>query len=106
MTFEIKIQDGKFSVTFCTKCNKTIWPPSEFCNRCFSQSSSKLISSIGTLIEFSKRGDEYFGLAEFEGKIRLIGKINGSKAPKEGMMVKLDKSSFQDGNYNFEMKSI
>ncbi len=106
MTFEIKIQDGKFSVTYCTKCQKSVWPPSEFCNRCFMQSTPKMISSIGTLIEFSKKNGEYFGLAEFDEKIRLIGKIISDEIPKEGMDVRLEKSSLIDGNYNFEMKSV
>ena len=106
MTFEIKIQDGKFSVTYCTKCQKSVWPPSEFCNRCFLECIPKMISNVGTLIEFSKKSDEYFGLAEFDEKIRLIGKITPDGIPKVGMSIRLEKSSFHDGNYNFEIKSV
>lgn len=105
MTFGIKLQDGKFFVSFCTKCHTTVWPPSEFCSVCFSESIPKDMSPIGTLIEFSKKNNEYFGLAEFDHKIRLIGKIHGDKI-KEGMKIQLQNCSHNNNGYNYELIPI
>lgn len=103
MTFVIKILDQKFVVSYCTNCEKTVWPPSEFCNRCFSASVPKAISPIGKLVEFSKKNDQSFGLVEFDGNIRVIARLQESKTLYEGVSARLEKCNLVKNNYDFEV---
>ena len=60
MSFESELSKGVFSVPECRSCNKVIWPPVEFCNRCFGTVNLKKGEFDGNVIEFSRQNNEYF----------------------------------------------
>ncbi len=104
MNFESEIKKGNFVVGECTKCKKTVWPPSDYCNRCFGEVVLKKAPEEGKIIEFSKEGENYFCLVEFEKEVKIMGKIS-SGVPKNNQIVKIEKCGIQDDNYFFEFSS-
>ena len=53
--------------------------------------------SDGKIIEWSKKGNEVFCIAEFEKTIQIMGKIDGDvSALKYGQMIKLTKCLLDD----------
>ncbi len=74
-----KINDGIFQCTFCSKCNKYSWPPSNYCKNCFKKTRLKKIEYKGILLEksYSHLSDQqnYFGIGDFSG-VRIIGTVN------------------------------
>ena len=51
----------------------------------------------GKIIEWSKKGNEVFCIAEFEKTIQIMGKIDGDvSALKYGQMIKLTKCLLDD----------
>ena len=106
MNFEEELKKGNFVLGECTECKKTIWPPSEYCNRCFGTVEIRKGSPNGKIIEFSKQNEEdYFCLAEFEGTVKLMGKIL-SGVPKNNQNVKIKRCGIKDGNYFFEFSLV
>lgn len=73
--FEQELKNNVFVSSFCTRCDKHVWPPSDMCNSCFGHIIWKPVTRIAKLIEFSRKGDEIFGIVEFEGSIRVMGRI-------------------------------
>ena len=106
MKFEEELQKGNFVIPFCSKCDKTTWPPSEFCSYCLGEVSWKNASTIGKIIEFSKKDDVMFCLAEFEGGIRIMGSLVSDSVPEIRHDVKIVKTSLKNGNYSFEMSLL
>ena len=53
--FEAELKDGRFVVSECPKCKIIVWPPSNFCNKCFEEVTWRNSLSSGKLIEFSKK---------------------------------------------------
>ena len=105
--FEEELKHGRFVISECSKCKKIVWPPSNYCNKCFEEVNWRNTLTTGKLIEFSKKENTYFGLAEFEEKIRIIGTIkSGKNEPKEGQKVKLESCSKKENNYDFVMSLI
>ncbi len=76
-----KIKDGTFSSTFCTRCKKHIWPPSNNCKECFGITVLKGVDNKGIMLEisYSYIADQkgYFGIGDFSG-LRIIGKVNSN----------------------------
>ena len=101
MNFESEIRNGNFVLGECTKCKKTVWPPSDFCNRCFGKIIIKKGPVEGKIIEFSKHDKNYFCLAEFENEVKIIGKIP-SGIPENNKKVKIEKCGMKNGSYFFE----
>ena len=102
--FESELKKGNFLVGECPNCNLIIWPPSDYCNKCFEPLKWKKMLLDGKLVEFSVKDGKYFCLAEFEGAIKIMGKLKpGNTAPVLGRKIKLDSCSFDNGNYSFEM---
>ena len=100
--FETELKKGNFLVGKCPSCNLVVWPPSDFCNKCFEPVKWKNSQVNGKLIEFSIKEGKYFCLAEFEGAIKIMGKLNPENSePFVGQKVKLDSCSLNNGNYNF-----
>jgi len=99
MSFEEELSKGIFSIPECKYCDKVIWPPTEFCNRCFGTVSLKTGEFEGKIIEFSRQNNEYFCLVEFEKSIRVMAKI--LKIPKIGQKVKVSKCGLSDEGYFF-----
>lgn len=102
MTFESEIKKGNFVVTECNKCNKIIWPYSEFCKNCFNQTTVRNIKNEGKIIEYSKHQEKYFALVEFEDTIRLFGEIITGN-PSKGKIVKLEECGLKNGSYFFKL---
>ena len=73
--FESELKNGKFVCSECLKCNKLVWPPSDFCSSCFGKVNWRKVSTVATLVEFSKKDDTIFCIAEFEGAIRVMGSL-------------------------------
>jgi uncharacterized protein len=105
MKFESQLEKGIFVIGKCPKCNKITWPPSNYCNICFGDIDWKETSYDGKLIEFSKKNNENFCIAEIDEGIRIMGKlITNSMEPKVGSKVKLEKCGIKNGNYIFVMR--
>ena len=95
--FENELKNGKFVCSECPKCNKLVWPPSDFCNICFSKVKWRLVSKKGNLIEFSKKDDIFFCIAEFENTIRVMGELETwLKIPLVGQDLDLVKCDYTD----------
>ncbi|MBI5859690.1 MAG: hypothetical protein HZB73_03095 [Nitrosarchaeum sp.] len=105
MNFEYELKKGNFIIGECTDCKKIIWPPSEFCNRCFKEVSWRKGSHEGKIIEFSKQNNDYFCLVEIENTIRIMGKMT-SGVPNIGQHVMIERCGIKDKNYFFEISLI
>lgn len=77
--FESELKNGRFVCSECVKCNKLVWPPSNFCNSCFSKVRWRQVSTTAVLVEFSKKNDTVFCIAEFEGIIRVMGSLEADE---------------------------
>jgi hypothetical protein len=104
MSVENEIKKGNFVIGQCIKCKKIVWPPSEYCDMCFSLISPKKGTFEGKIIEFSKQDENYFCLAEFEKHVRIIGKM--SSVPEINQHVKIEKCGIKNGNYFFEFSVL
>jgi uncharacterized OB-fold protein len=95
--FENELKNGKFVCSECITCNKLVWPPSNFCNVCFSKVKWRPVSKKGKLIEFSKKDNTIFCIAEFENAIRIMGELEiGLKVPLIGQDLELVKCNYID----------
>ena len=65
--FEDELKNNNFVCSECTKCRHTVWPPSDFCNKCMGSVIWKPVSHKAKLVEFSSKDGKIFGIAEFEG---------------------------------------
>ncbi|MCV0372553.1 MAG: hypothetical protein K5793_03255 [Nitrosarchaeum sp.] len=104
MNVESELEKGNFVVGECLKCKKTVWPPSDYCSLCFGNVSIKDGPFQGKIIEFSKQGNDYFCLVEFNENVKIIGKITG-ETPQINQNVMVKKCGIQNGNYFFEFIS-
>ena len=103
--FENELIKGVFMIPQCPSCKEIVWPPSDYCNRCLGKVVLKNSDGLGKIVEYSKKDNEFFCLAEFEGKIRIMGKlILNSGLPEMGKSVKMDSCSFEDNKYKFTMR--
>lgn len=89
--FEDKNSERNFLCSECQRCNKLVWPPNNYCNKCFGEVTWRPVSSMGKVIEFSKKNDDVFCIAEFENEIRIMGSLECSVMPLIGQSVKLIK---------------
>ncbi|HET6516714.1 MAG TPA: zinc ribbon domain-containing protein [Nitrosopumilaceae archaeon] len=104
MKFESELKKGVFVVGKCPKCKKATWPPSDYCNLCFGNLEWRESSYEGKLIEFAKKNDEIFCIAEIDEGIRVMGTlILNSTKPEIGSKIRLKKCGIKNGNYSFVM---
>ena len=101
--FEQELKNGNFVCSECLKCQNLVWPPSEYCNKCFGNVTWRKISRNATLLEYSCKNGEYFCLAELEGKIRLVGTISEPEKLQIGQNLILEKCDY-DGSEKFIFK--
>src|SRR5690242_12990263 len=95
--FEDELQNGKFVCSECVKCNKLVWPPSDFCNVCFNKATWRQVSKKSTIIEFSKKNNTIFCIAEFENMIRIMGELDTNlKTPSIGQDLELVSCSYDN----------
>ncbi len=105
--FESELKKGEFIIPECPACMHVVWPPSDYCSLCFGKVNWRKSERIGNILEYSKKGDIFFCLAEFEKKIRIIGSLQvDSKQPEIGKMVKLETLGIDGTTYNFTMSLI
>ncbi|MGI0083241.1 MAG: Zn-ribbon domain-containing OB-fold protein [Nitrosopumilaceae archaeon] len=99
--FETELKNGRFVCSECQKCNKLVWPPSDFCNKCFSKTHWRTVSTIARLIEFSRKDTTTFCIAEFENTIRVMGTLETEiNELTIGQAIKLVKCEY-DGKEKF-----
>ena len=102
--FEQELKNSNFICSECSKCNTLVWPPSDYCNTCFGNVTWRQISKKATLLEFSYKRGECFGMVELEGQIRVIGTINSPK-PKIGEKLILTKCGYDNSaKFIFEVQ--
>ena len=95
--FEEELRVGNFVTSECLYCAKIVWPPSAYCNNCFKNVSWRKVSPNGKLIEWSKKNNSIFCIAEFENTIRVIGKLDSKNViPKPGQLLKFISCSLKD----------
>jgi len=94
LNFESELRHGRFVIGKCTKCHNTNWPPSEYCSKCFGELSYNLVKEPGTIIEWSSKNGQIFGIVEFEEMVRVIGIIQG--VPKPGQRAKIASCTFDN----------
>ena|SRR5438445_6678104 len=93
--FENELKNDKFVCSECLRCNKLVWPPYNFCNICFGKVIWRQVSRNGKLIEFSKKDNMIFCIAEFEDTIRIMGQLEtGLKKPTIGQELELIKCNY------------
>jgi len=94
---------GEFRIPICANCGTKIWPPTNFCNYCYSKKiEMSKIDTNGQIIEntqsfMGKRTN--LGLVEMSG-IRVIG-ILDDQAIKSRASVKLSKCGVNADNSPF-----
>ena len=100
MNFESELSKGNFKIPECTNCKKIVWPPTKFCNSCFNEITLRDNLQPGKILEFSKKDEQYFCLAEFEDHVRILGAV--SEKPNAGDTVSIKQCGIKDGSYYFE----
>jgi len=103
--FEQELKNNNFTCSECKKCDKLVWPPSDFCNKCFGDVMWRPLSRTAKLVEFSHKNDEYFCIAEFEDQIRIMGTIENVENLQVGQTLNLVKCDY-DGKEKFVFQSI
>ena len=98
--FEKELKNNSLVSSFCTRCDKHVWPPSDICNACFGNVIWKPVNRIAKLIEFSRKDDEIFGIVEFEEGMRVMGRIMNADDLKIGQMLNLIECNY-DGKAKF-----
>jgi len=66
------------------------------CKRCFGDVKWRPVSRCGKLVEFSKKDETVFCIAEFENEIRIMGSLKCSCVPVIGQSLKLVKCSHNE----------
>ena len=105
MNFESELKKGNFIISKCNHCRKIVWPPSEFCDQCLNENIWKKCSGTGKIIEFSKKGNTYFCVAEIEKSIKIIGEI-AFGIPEIGKQITIVDCGITNNNYFFKMKIL
>jgi len=94
---------GEFRIPICANCGTKIWPPTNFCNYCYSKKiEMSKIDTNGQIIENTqsfKGKRTNLGLVEMSG-IRVIG-ILDDRAIKSRASVKLSKCGVNADNSPF-----
>jgi uncharacterized OB-fold protein len=101
--FEDALRNNIFVCSTCTKCQHFVWPPSEFCNKCFGNVVWTPVSRNAKLVEISSKDGKNFCIAEFEGNIRVFGTIQGLTRPTHDQNLVLEHCSY-DGTPKFVFK--
>ena len=112
LEFESALACGRFMIPECTGCLKTVWPPSEFCNRCLSSVTLQrdLVGTVkGRILDFSARvAGSFFCLVEFENAVRLVANLSSDVTPEPGDLILLKSCSINtyDDSYVFEVERL
>jgi uncharacterized OB-fold protein len=88
--FEEELKKNNFVCSECMNCKHLVWPPSDFCNKCFGNVTWRSISRCAKLIEVSSVNGKHFCVAEFEGNIRVFGTVKVKSIPYVGQNLILE----------------
>jgi uncharacterized OB-fold protein len=94
--FEQELKNNNFMCSECLKCKHLVWPPSDFCNKCFGVVRWRPVSKNATLVEISKKGERHFCIGEFENSIRVFGTLEGRTDIVPGHPIRLKHCSYAD----------
>jgi uncharacterized OB-fold protein len=94
--FEQELKNNNFVCSECSKCKHLVWPPSDFCNKCFGDVMWRSISKKATLVEISKKDGKQFCIGEFENRIRVFGTLEGKTDVVPGQLITLKHCSYVD----------
>jgi uncharacterized protein len=94
--FEQELKNNNFVCSRCTRCNKTVWPPSDLCNKCFGNVVWEPVPRNARLVEFSRKNGEYFCMAEFDGGIRVMGTVESASILHVGQSLILLRCGYDD----------
>src|SRR5574340_1351823 len=103
--FEQELKNNNFLCSQCTKCDKLVWPPNDFCNKCFSNVIWRPVSRFAKIVEFSSKDNEFFCIAEFEDVIRVMGRIENASGLQVGQSLFLVKCDY-DGKEIFVFQPV
>ena len=101
MSFESELSKGHFSIPVCDVCEKTVWPPTEFCSHCLGNVALRKGNFQGKILEFSRQNEEYFCIVEIENSFKIMAKM--SQEPHIDQIVKISKCGISEGSYFFEV---
>ena len=102
MSFEEELKKGNFLIPQCNKCKKIVWPPSDFCDKCFGKVGLNEKQENGKVVTFSKHNNDYFCVVEFKENIKIIAK--SEKQPKKDQIVEVTRCGIKNNDYFFEIK--
>lgn len=94
--FEAELKNNNFVCSECTKCKHLVWPPSDFCNKCFGDVIWRPVSKKAILVEFSSKDGKYFCIGEFENSIRVFGIVEGNFTLTQGQNLTLKYCNYDE----------
>jgi len=94
--FEDELKHNNFICSECVKCKHLVWPPSDFCNKCFGDVIWRPVSKKAILVEFSSKDGKNFCVGEFEDSIRVFGTIDGNSALIPGQTLTLKYCNYDE----------
>ena len=108
--FMNQLKNGKFVISFCTACNKKIWPPYEYCPACYRRTLTVTAGKLGRIVEYNRSWIEeteiIVGLIDMGG-ILLLGSISGGRGIAVGASVELIATgATSDGKIHFHFKTL
>jgi uncharacterized OB-fold protein len=78
--FYRRLEDGELATSFCTSCDRHVFPPRRRCVRCSGPLEWKALSGRGTVYAFTQQerglrftAPDVVGIAELEEKVRVFG---------------------------------
>jgi uncharacterized OB-fold protein len=87
-----QLKNGILVVSYCTGCQKKIWPPYEHCPSCYRRTSTVTADKFGKIVEFSKswleEGEIIVALIDMDG-ILVLGSVLGGRGIAVGAVVEL-----------------
>lgn len=108
--FMNQLKNGRFVISFCTACNKKIWPPYEYCPACYRRTSSVTAGKLGRIVEFSRswleEKETIVALIDMDG-ILLLGSISEGRGIAIGAAVELiNTGASSDGKIHFHFRTL
>ena len=108
------LKAGKLTTSKCLSCKNIIWPPSNVCPKCLSDSIEWVeVGSTGKLLDFSESmiasKPAICGIVQLNEGICLLGRIicnDGGIELKKGSSVKLTKCGMEDNDVYYEFQPM
>ena len=103
--FEQELKNNNFLCSQCTKCDRLVWPPNDFCNKCFGNVIWHPVSRSAKIVEFSSKDKELFCLVEFEEGIKVMGRVESASELHVGQSLLLSRCDY-DGKEIFVFRPV